>query len=180
MKRYVPPMMEWCTVWGTSGTNAMTWVTWWNAHAKAMAVASGAVLLTLSSEVGELTQSGLEIKLLNTFLLKAIHKAYSVRLEHKGCVSASALPVHFQISALLMAWPTTWTRSSLSATQRDTWWTAPAMGMDVDAGSATLSVRLWLISCWGKLTLGTAVAENYSPHFSVPSYQLFDFPMCCF
>lgn len=54
MRSCAPPVMGWCTVLVTSGTNAMTlWVTWCSAHAWATAAGSGVVLLIPSCEVRE-------------------------------------------------------------------------------------------------------------------------------
>lgn len=71
MRRYAPPMMEWCIVSETSGTNGMTsWVTWWSALAWEMAVESGTALPIRSCEVRQLTPCGVEIKMIQSHLEK--------------------------------------------------------------------------------------------------------------
>lgn len=108
----------------------MSWVTWWSAHAWGTAVGSGAASLTHSCEVRPIVKVS-EVRGCNGA------RVWQERIN-EVCVS------FLQISVLLTAWPTRWTRNSPNATTRATWWTAPATDRDVDAGSATPSVCLWL------------------------------------
>lgn len=104
-----------------------SWVTWCSAHVWATAAGNGTVLPTHSCEVRKLTLS----------------LSWNNKRSHVSrLIIVSPSPSHEQISALLKAWPTKWTRNSPSATTKATWWTAPAMDRDVDAGSVTLLVRL--------------------------------------